>query len=283
VGGAWHIVRFRAGALRRNDTKGATIDDWSLFPARAYLDQHYGHMSTETATMMSSIVAYVRGRACAPPSRLIEVAGGPTVFSLMALTAALGAAPGRIVFTDIAETNLAEVDDWLHERPGAFDYAHLYDWLRTHAQADPERAAAALRAADWELVPRDWHDPPPAAWIGGFDAVSSHFFVESATSDEATARRFVRNYAGLARPGALLLLSFLQHADSWDCDGVAVPSLRVHEDMIVDFLRSEGIALDDPALLTAAGRQAAQITGYAGVVTVAGTRSRVADAGRAAG
>jgi hypothetical protein len=254
-------------------TKGVTIDDWSLFPARAYLDQHYGHMSSETATMMSSIISYVRDHGCAPPSRLIEVAGGPTVFSLMALTAGLGAAPGRIVFTDIAESNLAEVDDWLHDRPGAFDYAHLYDWLEARAQADPERAAAALRAADWELVAVDWHDPPPAAWIGAFDAISSHFFVESATPDAATALTFARNYAALGRSGTLALLSFLQHADSWDCDGHPVPSLRVHERMIEAFLATAGLALQDAEIRTAAGRQAAAVTGYAGVVTVAGIRA----------
>jgi hypothetical protein len=249
------------------------LDDWSLFPARAYLDQHYGHMSSETATMMASIVDYVRARDVPPPARLVEVAGGPTVFSLLALTAALEAAPQRIVFTDIADSNLHEIDDWLHDRPGAFDYAHLHDWLENEAHADPERAAALLRAADWELVRVDWHDPPPAAWIGAFDAISSHFFVESATPDEDTARRFASNYAALGRPGGLVLLSFLQHAESWDCDGVAVPSLQVHEGTIEPFLASAGIALRDPTIRTAAGRRPADVTGYAGVVTVAGIRA----------
>ena len=130
---------------------------------------------------------------------MIEVAGGPTVFSLLALTAALEAPPEQIVFTDIAESNLQEVDDWLHERPGAFDYAHLYAWLETQADADPERAAHDLRGVRWELRQVDWHDPPPASWIGAFDVVSSHFFVESATPDEAEALAFVRNYAALGR------------------------------------------------------------------------------------
>lgn len=222
--------------------------------------------------MMAAIIAYVREHE-PRPSRLIEVAGGPTVFSLLALTAALPAAPEHIVFTDIAPSNLQEVDDWLHDRPGAFDYTHLYEWLGAHAQVDPERCAAALRDASWELVAFDWHDAPPAAWIGAFDAVSSHFFVESATSDEAEARAFVRNYASLGGRDALVLLSFLQHADSWDCDGFPVASLPVHEDMIEAFLRAEGLALDDIAIQTAAGRQSSTVTGYAGVVTVSGTRS----------
>lgn len=255
------------------DRKAAALDDWSVFPARAYLDQHYGHMSSETATMMGSIIEYVRGRDIAAPARLIEVAGGPTVFSLLALTAALGAAPEQIVFTDIADTNLAEVDDWLHDRPEAFDYSHLYAWLDSEAQADSERAVAALRGARWELVQRDWHRPPPAAWIGAFDAISSHFFVESATPDEATALTFASNYASVARPDALVLLSFLQHADSWDCDGFTVASLRVHEGMIEAFLQTSGLSLRDASIRTAAGRQAAEVTGYAGVVTVSGVRA----------
>jgi hypothetical protein len=229
-------------------------------------------MSSETATMMSAIIEYVRGRRVAA-GRLIEVAGGPTVFSLLALTAALEAAPKLIVFTDIAETNLKEVDDWIEDRPGAFDYSHLYAWLDAHAHVDPERAASALRAARWELVQVDWHDPPRAAWIGAFDAVSSHFFVESATPHLAEARTFVRNYAQLGRREALVLLSFLQHADTWDCAGSPVPSLRVHEDMIQTFLEAEGLALDDVAVKTAAGRQAAAVAGYEGVVTVSGIRA----------
>ena len=95
-------------------------------------------------------------------------------------------------------------------------------------------------AVRWELRQVDWHEPPPAPWIGAFDVVSSHFFVESATPDEAEALTFVRNYAGLAAGDAVVLLSFLQRADAWDCDGVAVPSLQVHEGMIESFLRSRG-------------------------------------------
>ena len=48
----------------------------------------------------------------------------------------------------------------------------------------------------------------------------------------------LRNFSGLGRREALVLLSFLQHAHSWDCAGVAVTSLQVHEDMIESFLRS---------------------------------------------
>ena len=270
----------RCGEPTASETKGATIDDWSQFPARAYLDQHYGHMSAETATMMTAIIDFARGRDIAAPARLIEVAGGPTVFSLLALTAALDAPPQRIVFTDIAESNLREIDAWLHGRPQAFDYAHLYDWLATHAHADPERAAAALRGAQWELVAVDWHEPPPAAWIGAFDVVSSHFFVESATAHEAEARAFVRNYAALGRHEALVLLSFLQHADSWDCDGVPVASLRVHEGMIEGFLRGGGLNLEAVRIATAPGRRSADVTGYAGVVTVSGLRGPLPHDGR---
>lgn len=222
--------------------------------------------------MMTAIIDYVRGRAVRP-ARVIEVAGGPTVFSLLALTVALEAPPEQIVFTDIAESNLREVDDWLHDRPGAFDYAHLYGWLETQAHADAERAVHELRGVRWELRQVDWHEPPPVAWLGAFDAVSSHFFVESATPDEAEALTFLRNYAGLASSGALVLLSFLQRADAWDCDGVPVPSLQVHEGMIEAFLRSGGIALDDAAIRTAAGRQPAAVAGYEGVVTVSGLRA----------
>ncbi len=221
--------------------------------------------------MMTAIIEYVRGRGLRP-ARVIEVAGGPTVFSLLALTAALEAPPEQIVFTDIAESNLQEVDDWLNERPGAFDYAHLDAWLETQ-DADPERAAHDLRAVRWELRQVDWHDPPPASWIGAFDVVSSHFFVESATPDEAEALTFVRNYAPLAGSQAVVLLSFLQRADAWDCDGVAVPSLQVHEGMIEHFLQAGGISLDDAAIQTAAGRQPAAVTGYEGVVTVSGLRA----------
>ncbi len=219
--------------------------------------------------MMSAIIRYARSGEFAP-SRLIEVAGGPTVFSLLALTAALESPPQRIVFTDIAESNLREVDDWLHDRPGAFEYAHLYAWLEANAQVDPERAVAALRAVEWELVRVDWHEPPPTAWIGAFDVVSSHFFVESATGDRAESLAMLRNFSGLGRREALVLLSFLQHAHSWDCAGVAVTALQVHEDMIESFLEAGGLAVRDAVIQTARGRQAAAIAGYEGVVTVSG-------------
>lgn len=253
-------------------TGGGKIEDWSLFPARVYLDQHYGRMSSETAAMMSAVLAYVRGRELAP-SRVVEVAGGPTVFSLLALTAALEAPLSHVVFTDIAWSNLQEVDDWLHDRPQAFDYAHLYEWLATTAGADPERAVHRLRAARWELVRKDWHEAPAQAWIGAFDAVSSHFFVESATGDRAEALGFVRNYAPLARPDALVLLSFLQRASSWDCDGFPVTSLPVDESTIESFLCSGGLKLRAARITTAPSQQPAAVSGYDGVVTVSGMRA----------
>jgi hypothetical protein len=90
-----------------------------------------------------------------------------------------------------------------------------------------------------------------------FDVISSHFFVESATHDLATALTFARKCASVGRGDALVLLSFLQHATLWNCHDLAVRCLAMREGTIEDFLSNVGLTLTDAQVRTAPGRRPA--------------------------
>ena len=86
------------------------------FPARAYLEKFYGAVGEENAAMLRAILAGLSPPPAVSP-RVIEVGGGPSLFSLMAMAAVERRRLRRVTFTDIAAANLAEVRWWLDDDP----------------------------------------------------------------------------------------------------------------------------------------------------------------------
>src|SRR5680860_1137038 len=133
------------------------------FPARAYLEKYYSHVGDENAAFMRSITDYLCTRSVATDT-VIEVAGGPCLYSLMALMACRERPFRHVTFTDIGWKNLREVEGWLHDYPQQFDYHPLLSWLQDEVGADPQRITSSLRSSTWELANFDWREPVPASW-----------------------------------------------------------------------------------------------------------------------
>ena len=239
------------------------------FPARAYLEKYYDHVGDENAAILRFILRYLeRSDACT--DRVIEVAGGPSLFSLMAIGALRGAPIKHVTFTDIGWKNLREVESWLREEPHAFDYSPLLDWLDTEIGADPAAVADSVRRSRWELVPCDWRNPARGSWRRSYDVVSAHFFAESATSDEAELLRMLANVGSLGRPGGTVLLSFMCRSSGYVVGQREFPAFAIDEDNVERYLAKAGIELVDVELGTAATEDPSSQPGYDGMVFVGG-------------
>jgi hypothetical protein len=239
------------------------------FPARAYLEKYYSHVGDENSAFMRSITNYLRDRSV-PTDTVIEVAGGPSLYSLMAMMSCRERPFRHVTFTDIGWRNLREVEGWLHDYPQQFDYQPLLTWLEDEVGADPERIVSSLRSSTWELVNFDWRDRPPNSWQRAHDVVSCHFFAESATSDEEELVEFLGKLGRLGRPDATLLLSFMCKSDGYTIGQRQFPAFSIDEHNVFGYLERAGLELEDVELTTTPCEDASTLPGYDSLLFIGG-------------
>jgi hypothetical protein len=239
------------------------------FPARAYLEKYYSGVGDENSAFLRSICDYLTG-VQAPTDTVIEVGGGPSLFSLMAVAAHRERPFRHVTFTDIGWKNLAEIQCWLKDDPRQFDYEPLLRWLQTEVGAEPETLMETLRKSPWEIVSFDWHRPLPPAWERSYDVVSCHFFAESATNDERELLDLLEKVGRLGRPGATVLLSFMCRSDGYTVGHCDFPAFSIDEDNVFDYLSRAGLDLGDTALRTAPTEDPESMPGYDGMLFIGG-------------
>jgi NNMT/PNMT/TEMT family len=242
------------------------------FPARAYLEKYYSHVGPENEAFMRSITDYLRDRSV-PSDTVIEVAGGPSLYALMAMMACRERPFRHVTFTDIGWKNLREVEGWLHDYPQQFDYYELLRWINEEVGADPNRVTDSLRQSNWELVNFDWREPVPAAWQRANDVVSCHFFAESATSDEAELVDFFAKLGRLGRPGATLLLSVMCKSHGYTIGHSDFPAFSIDEQNVFGYLERAGLELEDVELSTTPCEDPSTMPGYDALLFI-GARMR---------
>lgn len=239
------------------------------FPARSYLEKYYSAVGPENAAFVRSIADYLWTRTAATDT-VIEVAGGPCLYSLMSLMATRGRPFEHLTFTDIGWKNLREVDCWLRDHRSQFDYTPLLRWLRDEMGVGPDFVAGSLRASTWELASFDWREPVPRGWRRSYDVVSCHFFAESATNDEAELVAFLEKLGDLGRPGATLLMSFICRSVGYTIQQRDFPAFAVDQSSIFGYLERAGLELDDVEVRFVASEDLASNPGYEGLLFVAG-------------
>ena len=239
------------------------------FPSRAYLQKYYRSVGAENAALLRAIHDHVDALGGSTDS-IIEVAGGPCLYSMMAVAAHRRRPFERVTFTDIGWQNLSEVAWWLRDDPRQFDYGELLGWLEAEFGADPAEVTDALRSSPWELVQRDWLELELAPSEARYDVVSSHFFAESATRDEHEFVELLSRIARLGRPGATVLLSFMCRSKGYTVAGVEFPAFAVDESSVMGYLEAAGIGLEGPLLQIAPTEDPGSQPGYDGMVFVGG-------------
>jgi hypothetical protein len=263
----------RGGLRERNPeapaSDAAEGDVFAEFPARPYLEKYYGDVGSENATMLRSITAYLLESGAATDT-VVEIAGGPSLFSMAALAAVRRRPLERVLFTDMGAENLAEVERWVSGEAGAFDYGHLFAWLEREIGVSEEEVSSSLRSSAWELARFDWRQSPPPDWEAGFDIVSSHFFAESATSSESEFLAMLARVPRLARPGGTLLMSFMSRSAGYTIGDADFPAFGVDETSIISYLDRAGVGLTEVVLRTCPAQDPSSAPGYGGLMFVAG-------------
>lgn len=239
-------------------------DVFAAFPSCAYLEKYYSYVGEENTAWLRSIVDGVL-RLRPDTDSVVEVGGGPVVAPIMALAMA-AEVPRQVTFCDAVETNLDVVRSWVGRDPGSFDYMAIRKWLEDYAGVEAGENLAALRDATWQIERWDVDDPPPAAWRGRFDVVSSHFFAESATDRLPRMVTYLSRIAMLARPGATLLLSLMRRSRGYAVGGYEFPAVSVDEETLPQLLERAGIELEEAEYHTTGVEHPPTRPGYEGMV-----------------
>lgn len=239
------------------------------FPARAYLEKYYNEVGAENSAFLRSITDYLRAQDVST-DHIIEVAGGPSLFSMFAI-ASLRDRPFReVTFTDIGWRNLGEVDSWLADDPRQFDYEPLIEWLHEEVGADPDTLVGIMRQSPWDLANFDWRNTVPMEWLRAFDVVSSHFFAESATDNAEELISLLGKVGRLGRPGAVVLLSFMCRSSGYTIAHQDFPAFDINEQNVWSYLERAGIHLEDGVVQTTATEDPESYPGYDGMLFIGG-------------
>jgi hypothetical protein len=239
------------------------------FPARAYLEKYYNAVGAENSAFLRSITEFLTEQS-ASTDRVIEVAGGPSLFSMFAVAAVRGRPFRQVTFTDVGWRNLGEVEAWLRDDPRQFDYDPLMEWLEGEVGADPGMLVETMRRSSWDLMHFDWRSEVPMAWVRAYDVVCSHFFAESATDDEEELLSLLAKVGRLGRPGALVLLSFMCRSSGYRVAHQDFPAFDVDEQNVWGYLEQAGVNLIDGVLRTAETEDPSSYPGYDGMLFIGG-------------
>ena len=211
------------------DASYATFDtDWI---PQEYLTDYYRVVEADERATIAFFVDAMRSAEPDQPVLLFGV--GPTMHHVFL---AAGVA-SEIHLAEYLPANLHAIDRWLTAAPDAHDWSPFVRYtLECEGVADPtagqvrDREAmvrskvTALLGADARCTdPLGGHGSPP------YSVVISAYCADSATADKATWKMYMRNIAGLVRPGGLFVTAALRHSTGYVVGGKTFPSASVDE------------------------------------------------------
>ncbi len=239
-----------------------------------YLHDYYRDVEPDEQATIAFFVEALRHAEPGEPVLLFGV--GPTLHHVFL------AAPSasEIHLADYLPTNLQEIERWLTGETGAHDWWPFVEYtLACEGVAGPTSdqvsdREALTRARITALLPGDASKPDALGGRGSppYGTVISAYCADSATADAATWATYMRNIAGLVRPGGLFVTAALRHATGYVVGDQTFPSVSVDED---DLRRVLEPCFDwDDGLIEVCDLPADRSHGYASVV-LAHVRRRV--------
>jgi NNMT/PNMT/TEMT family len=235
---------------------------------REYLADYYSEVEPDERETIAFFVDALRE---IPPGEPILFFGvGPTLHHVFL---AAGRA-SEIHLADYLPENLAEIQRWLDREPDAHDWsAFVHYALEREGLAAPtnfeiRQREQITRARITRLLEVDAGHSPPLP--DRYATVVSAYCADSATGDRATWETYMRNIAGLVRPGGTFITAALRRADHYLVGGKPFPSANVDEHDMAEVLAGDFAA-------TVEVRELAEQEphGYSGVVLARARRSRL--------
>ena len=214
--------------------------DWSIFNARAYLEEYYADIGAENLAILHFLVRTLR--EVSSESVLLDFGGGPTVYSMIASANHVR----EIHFCDYLDSNLEQVQMWLECHPRAFDWTEFIKTTLVLEGNDYSKQGVILRENEirqrvTHVLHCDANLPQPIETdVSGYDVLVTNFCAESATDDVEQWRKFVGNITSLIKPGGRLIMSTLKGASSYGIGKESFPAVNIVESDLLELLIDVG-------------------------------------------
>ncbi|XP_029851366.2 nicotinamide N-methyltransferase [Ixodes scapularis] len=175
---------------------------------------------------------------------LLDVGCGPTPGNVFPATRKIDS----IVLSDLVPGNREEVEKWIEKAPDALDWSFMSEPLAIlEGCKDAKRGAEDIeertRAAVKKVIHCDVLDPNvlPEEHTEVFDVVLSCLCFGTASRDEETFQRVVRNVSGVIREGGHLIFCAIAGSSQYTFAGVEYRGLCLTEAMVEAALISAGL------------------------------------------
>ncbi|CAH1265134.1 INMT [Branchiostoma lanceolatum] len=174
--------------------------------------------------------------------RLLDIGTGPNIMSLLSASKYFP----EITCSDYLQSCREELQQWLHDDPGAFDWSpHLqYTSALEGDSTTPEDIASRLRSAVKAVLPCDVFQPNPLAPLSlePFDVVVSSLCLDSACKTREEYCACLGNMASLVKSGGGLILIGTLDCTIYTVGKELFYNVTVEDDFLRDSLTKFGLA-----------------------------------------
>jgi NNMT/PNMT/TEMT family len=198
---------------------------------REYLSDYYRVVEADERVTIAFFVDALRHAE--PGQRVLLFGVGPTLHHVF-LTAGMAE---EVHLAEYLPANLHEIERWLAGGPDAHDWRPFVRYtLECEGVAGPtdeqiRDREQLVRSKVTALLGGDAGDADPLGGRGSapYGVVISAYCADSATADKPTWESYMRNIAGLVRPGGLFITAALRHSTGYVVGGKMFPSASVDE------------------------------------------------------
>lgn len=244
--------------MSASDTETSLLHttDYNIrFDSTAYLKGCYSGIDTDpneapfSAFFIQNIVAFLHdSQTRLGNKKALEFGGGPCLWPAFVLAQYVDS----IRFCDYAQCNLDAVDDWLKQKPNAFDWSTFFEGVLDVARKPKEdrvewesRLRDALNKGG--LSKCDVNDPDCPVLSGEadtFDIVFSSLCLEAACLTIKKFNETIKRLVRLLKPGGVLLLAMVRNESFYYVGAEKFFCLPLDESKVQQALHDAGDLID---------------------------------------
>ncbi|MCB1165140.1 MAG: hypothetical protein KDK37_10695 [Leptospiraceae bacterium] len=211
-------------------------DPFLEFSAQSYLSEYYRDIGEENQFILNFLHETYRSFE---PQVIFDIGGGPTIYQVISASRHAH----QIYFFEYLPANRQAVQDWIDQKSDSFDWSPYFLAVAEREGSSPQEVEARMRKAVVGVFPCNLFETPPLKSPNPAhkaDLISSHFCVESITSDAVTFENAWKNLMEQVPGKGKLVMSLLKNATTYRAGDSFFPAYPVEETDLKSRLESQG-------------------------------------------